>query len=552
MLCQCKQCLKVSIVLVLFAAAVADNVLRIPLSYQKDDYLYYVTLGIGTPAQPFLLVVDTGSANLWVPSSSCSSLDCTQRAQYNPAASRTSKVLGKAVPIRYGSGGSVLAVLVDDAVTLPASNSSSSSSSSFAGGARFMQTFGMATQIQQPNASSDATQPWDGIMGMALPALAAGSVQLPVLSMLQQGLIDAPVFGLYTVPDASAAGAGGELTIGGWAADRGQGNLTWIDVVKPAAPTLNGYWAVPIQAIQLDWPSGSGSSSGSGAAAGRSSVPAGACSSSVDCVGLLDSGTALIYGSIEQVAAVNAALGGSPSLQQLPFSCSEAVAEVLAATAAALSSTTPEEAANAVCSDLYGDDASSLQATLCSAVQLQLAALSLGPPTQATLRQAQQQGVALCEQLPYTVNVSLSCGQVQELPGISFRLGGRNFSIQPAAYAYQSPQDLKCYSGLIAMGSLPAGTWLLGDAFLRNYYTVYDYGTAAAAAAGGATGSQPARPRVGLGQLTAAEQAAAAAVFDQALASKSSSGVGFAASSNVELRLWMMIMAAVLSFWLHG
>lgn len=63
--------------------------------------------------------------------------------------------------------------------------------------------------------------------GMALPALAAGSVQLPVLSMLQQGLIDAPVFGLYTVPDASAAGAGGELTIGGWAADRVQGNLTW-------------------------------------------------------------------------------------------------------------------------------------------------------------------------------------------------------------------------------------------------------------------------------------------------------------------------------------
>lgn len=47
------------------------------------------------------------------------------------------------------------------------------------------------------------------------------------------------------------------------------------------------------------------------------------------------------------------------------------------------------------------------------------------------------QGVALCDQLPYTVNASLSCGQVQELPGISFRLGGRNFSIQPAAYAYQ-------------------------------------------------------------------------------------------------------------------
>jgi hypothetical protein len=62
---------------------------------------------------------------------------------------------------------------------------------------------------------------------MALPALAAGGLQVPVLSMLQQGVIDAPVFGLYTVPNATAAWAGGELTIGGWNADRVQGNLTW-------------------------------------------------------------------------------------------------------------------------------------------------------------------------------------------------------------------------------------------------------------------------------------------------------------------------------------
>jgi hypothetical protein len=62
---------------------------------------------------------------------------------------------------------------------------------------------------------------------MGLPALAAGGVQLPVLSMLQQGVIDAAVFGLYTVPNASAADAGGELAVGGWNAERVQGNITW-------------------------------------------------------------------------------------------------------------------------------------------------------------------------------------------------------------------------------------------------------------------------------------------------------------------------------------
>jgi hypothetical protein len=75
----------------------------------------------------------------------------------------TCQVIGKAVPIRYGSGGSVLAVLVNDVVTLPAPSSSSSSASA-AGSVRFLQQFGMATQLQQPNASSNASQPWDGII----------------------------------------------------------------------------------------------------------------------------------------------------------------------------------------------------------------------------------------------------------------------------------------------------------------------------------------------------------------------------------------------------
>ncbi|KAF6264401.1 aspartic peptidase domain-containing protein [Scenedesmus sp. NREL 46B-D3] len=490
MLCQCKQwCFQVCVVLLFFIAALADALQLIPLSYQTDDYLYYVTAGVGTPAQPFRLVVDTGSANLWVPSSSCASLACTQRAQYNPDASTTSKVLGTAVPIRYGSGGSVLAALVSDVVMLPAPNSSSSSSSGSGtyapGGVRFTQQLGMATQMRQLDASSDASQPWDGILGMGLPALAAGGVQVPVLSLLQQGVVDAPVFGLYTVPNASAAGSGGELALGGWNAARVQGSLTWIDVVTPTAPTLKGFWAVPIQQVQLDWPS----SSSRGAPAGSSNGPAGACSSSVACVGLVDSGTSLIYGSIEEVAAVNAALGGSPSLRQLPFSCTEVVARVLAATADALSSNTPDQAANAVCSRLYGGDASSLEAMLCSAVQLQLSALTLGPPNQPVLSTAQQQSVVLCEQLPYVVNVTLSCKQVQDLPTVSFSIGGSTFSIEPTAYTYQ------------------------------NYYTVYDYGSPAGAPAG----SQQAKPRIGLGRLNAAEQAASAALFDQALASKQSS-----------------------------
>lgn len=122
---------------------------------------FTATLGIGTPAQPFRLVIDTGSANLWVPSSTCSSTACTQRAQYNQQQSSTSKVLGQQVAISYGAG-QVNSILVNDVVSLPAS--SSSSSSGFVPGVGFTQTLGMALRMDVANSSSSMQQPWDGIL----------------------------------------------------------------------------------------------------------------------------------------------------------------------------------------------------------------------------------------------------------------------------------------------------------------------------------------------------------------------------------------------------
>uniref|UniRef100_A0A8C5LPT2 Peptidase A1 domain-containing protein n=1 Tax=Leptobrachium leishanense TaxID=445787 RepID=A0A8C5LPT2_9ANUR len=303
------------------------------------DTYYYGEISIGTPPQNFLVLFDTGSSNLWVPSTSCQSQACGNHDLFNPSQSSTYTTNGQQFSMSYGSG-SVTGVFGYDSVSVQGLTLTN-------------QEFGLT---YTETGSSFYYSKFDGIFGMAYPAMSAGGATTAMQGMLQQNLLNNPIFSVYMSSQS------GEVIFGGVDNNLYSGQIQWAPVTQEV------YWQIGINAFSIN------------------GQPTGWCSQG--CQAIVDTGTSPL--------------------------------------------TVPQQ--------------------------------YMGTLLQYLGAQQGQNGEFL-----------VNCNNVQNLPTISFTINGVQYPIPPSGYIIQN-------NGYCSVGVeetyLPSQNgqplWILGDVFLRQYYSVYD------------------------------------------------------------------------------
>lgn len=205
------------------APYIADGTHPVPVTNFLNAQ-YFSEISLGTPPQDFKVVLDTGSSNLWVPSTDCNSIACYLHSKYDHSSSSTYKSNGSEFEIRYGSG----------------SLSGYVSQDTFRIGDLTVKHQDFAEATSEPGLAF-AFGRFDGIMGLGYDTISVNKIVPPFYNMLDQGLLDDPVFAFY-LGDTNN-GEESVATFGGIDKDHFTGKLTKIPLRRKA------YWEVDLDAI---------------------------------------------------------------------------------------------------------------------------------------------------------------------------------------------------------------------------------------------------------------------------------------------------------------
>jgi saccharopepsin len=307
---------------------------------------YFTEISLGNPPQTFKVILDTGSSNLWVPSSKCTSIACFLHTKYDSSASSTYRENGTEFSIRYGSG-SMEGFVSNDQLTI---------------GDLVLKKQDFAEATKEPGLAF-AFGRFDGILGLAYDTISVNHITPPFYSMINQGLLDEPVFSFRV---GSSEEDGGEAIFGGIDKSAYTGQLHYVPVRRKA------YWEVELSKISFGGDELELESTGAA----------------------IDTGTSLIALPTDIAEMLNTQIGAKKS---------------------------------------------------------------------------------------WNGQYQVDCSKVPNLPELSFFFGGRAYPLKGSDYVLEVQGT--CISAFTGMDiNLPGGAlWIVGDVFLRRYYTVYDLGRNAVA-----------------------------------------------------------------------
>lgn len=413
-----------------------------------SDYLnaqYYGEIGLGTPPQSFKVVFDTGSSNLWVPSSTCgwTDLPCILHSKYDSTKSSTYTKNGTDFAIQYGSG-SLSGFLSQDHLTIGDAPEQIKVED---------QIFAEATS--EPGLAFLMAK-FDGILGLAWPQISVDGVPPPFTLMVERGLVAEPLFSFWLNRDPNAE-IGGEMVLGGVDPKHFKGKHTWIDLLSET------YWAFKLDKIEV--------------------LDVQVCP--YGCVGIADTGTSLLVGPTADINKINEAIGARTTASEVCESTGENLIASIAEIGKVLNG-------DQVCLDIGA----------CEDVGPQFAVTrrltgAAGDDWECALCQkianAAQDGKALdalhsvssahCEEVKDELSeknagpATVDCSSLDQMPEIDFVIGEKAFKLTPQQYVLKISQfgQTSCVSGFQGL-DLTHPLWILGDVFIGAYHTVFDYG----------------------------------------------------------------------------
>ncbi|TFK89785.1 acid protease [Polyporus arcularius HHB13444] len=237
------------------------------LTNEANDQYWAGSINIGNPGASFLVNFDTGSADLWVPSTNCTDSACAKKQKYSSSASSSGVPTSSSFTIQYGDGSTVAGPVWTENVV--------------AAGVKVAAQYFSPVSSLSPMFGNEKA---DGILGLAFPAISNMHKTPFLLAAKNQGTIKSALFGF------KLAKSGSELYLGGTNPSLYTGDIEYHSVTGKA-----GYWQI----------------GGGKLNAGNSLVASGLTT-------IIDSGTTLIYGPPDQVDALYKNVPGAAPYTSMP------------------------------------------------------------------------------------------------------------------------------------------------------------------------------------------------------------------------------------------